>query len=148
MTGEELAKALSPSGLAAVKEYLGRSAEIENRLSLMHARMEQWRMREQQLDADGQEGEEKEALAALMRQTGRDVLAEYRMLMAAEKEMEALIAKVPRQQHRAILEMRHLHHLTFFAIAEKMYMDERHIYKVYKKALESVSVIWHEMQAT
>lgn len=132
--------ALSDAGIRAAKELLYRTEEWENAAALLHARMEKARQRQKLLAADGAGGQEKEQLLQEMAAGERDILRIYRQLLKTEKEIEGLIGKLPEAIHRAVLELHFLHHLSFFDIAEKLHMDERHIYRVYKKALQAFSV--------
>lgn len=135
-----LSYALSEKGIMDARAYFGRSREIENRLVVAHARMDQARQRRKQLEADGREGMEKCCLLEWMEETQTAVLQDYRHLMETEKEMESTIRKVGDPTLQTVLELRYLQHWQPFAIAEKMHMDERHIYRILKKALQTAAL--------
>ena len=119
---------------------------MENELALFHARMEQMRKRKKALETDGADGPEKKVLLAAMTEMEQQILDAYKTLLAAEAQVRCLIQKLPDQLHRELLEWKHLHHLSFFAAAEKLHLDERHVYRVYKKALQAASVFYHQAQ--
>lgn len=144
MTEEMLAFALSENGIRETKAFLCRTADTENELALFHARMEQMRRRKKALETDGADGAEKTALLASMEAMERQILAAYKTLLSQEKQVKNLIEKLPDKLQRELLEWRHLHHLSFFAAAEKLHLDERHVYRVYKKALQAASVFYHQ----
>lgn len=144
MTGEMLAFALSEKGLQETKAFLCRTGDTENELALFHARMEQMRLRKKALETDGANGAEKDALLASMADMERHILAAYKALLSVEGQVRNLIQKLPDKLQRELLEWKHLHHLSFFAAAEKLHVDERHVYRVYKKALQSASVFYHQ----
>ena len=146
MTGEEFAYALSEQGLQETKAFLSRTGDMENELALFHARMEQMRKRKKALETDGADGPGKKILLAAMTEMEQQILDAYKTLLAAETQVRCLIQKLPDQLHRELLEWKHLHHLSFFAAAEKLHLDERHVYRVYKKALQAASVFYHQAQ--
>lgn len=143
MTSDILDHALSSAGLEETKMFLSRSDSIKTELSILRDRADCCQARAQLLSDYGPEGAEKTALSAQIEQHRRAILLAISSLISVENDIQALIAKVPRQQHRFLLELRYLQHLTFFAISERLFLDERHIYKVYKNALESASVLYH-----
>lgn len=128
------------------RAFLSRTGDMENELALFHARMEQMRKRKKALDQDGADGLEKETLLAVMTEMEQQILAAYKTLLAAEAQVRCLIRKLPEKLHRELLEWKHLHHLSFFSTAEKLHLDERHVYRVYKKALQAASVFYHQAQ--
>lgn len=140
MTPADMHYALSEEGIRDTKAFLHRSREIENELALMHARMDQWRKRKALLSADGPSCREKEELLSVMAQTEAAILNAYHALIQVEKNVEKLIFRLPERNHRMVLELYYLHHLSFLSVAEKMHMDERHVYRVFKKALEMASL--------
>lgn len=146
MTGEEFAYALSEQGMQETRAFLSRTGDMENELALFHARMEQMRKRKKALDQDGADGPEKETLLAVMTEMEQQILAAYKTLLAAEAQVRCLIQKLPEKLHRELLEWKHLHRLSFFSTAEKLHLDERHVYRVYKKALQAASVFYHQAQ--
>lgn len=143
MTGEEFAYALSDEGVQKTKAFLSRTGEMENELALFHARMEQMRRRQKVLEQDGADGTEKDGLLRSMTEMAQQILAAYKDLLSVEEQVRSLIQKLPDQLQRELLEWKHLHHLSFFAAAEKLHLDERHVYRVYKKALQAASVFYH-----
>lgn len=143
MTGDGFAYALSAEGVQKTKDFFTRTEETEKELALLRARLEQVCTRRQQLNEGGPEGEEKEKLVRQLSGMETQILSAYQKLLSVEEEVMQLIRKLPDNQHRQLLEWKHLHHLSFFATAEKLHMDERHVYRVYKKALQSASVFYH-----
>ena len=144
MTGEEFAYALSDRGVQETKVFLSRTGDMENELALFHARMEQMRVRQKALELDGADGPEKDALLDAMKKMAQQILAAYKTLLSVEEQVRSLIQKLPDRLQRELLEWKHLHHLSFFAAAEKLHVDERHVYRVYKKALQAASVFYHQ----
>lgn len=140
MTRVDMQYALSEQGMRDTKAFLQRSGEIENELALMHARMDQWRKRKALLSADGPSCREKDELLSEMAATETAILNAYHALIQVEKDAETLIRRLPERNHRMVLELHYLHHLSFIAVAEKMHMDERHVYRVFKKAVEMASL--------
>lgn len=132
--------AVSKQGMEETKAFFRRSYETENKLALLHARMDQARKRKSLLAADGPSCREKEALLSRMAEMEQEILADYHALLQVEGEIRRLIQKLPDGNHRALLEMHYLHHLSFLALAEKMHMDERHAYRVFKKAVQMASL--------
>lgn len=140
MTREQFEYARSARGIEETKEFFRRSGELEKEAVLLHARMDQLRKRKALLSEDGAACAEKEALLSCMAETEKQILAEYRSLLQTENEIRQLIGRVPQQNYRMVLEMHYLQHFTFLSLAEKMHMDERHIYRVFKKAVEMAAL--------
>lgn len=126
------------------KAFLSCTGDLENELAIFHARMEQMRNRKKYLEMDGADGLEKDTLLAGMKETERQILEGYKTLLSVEDQVRSLIQKLPDKLQRELLEWKHLHHLSFFAAAEKLHLDERHVYRVYKRALQAASVFYHQ----
>ncbi len=136
-------RAVSPEMVEAAKAYLAQGSDIQNRLMLAHARMDLMRSRQKLLERDGGSKKEKKQLMREMREKEEQILRDYHLLLETEKEIESTIQRVQDPALRMVLEMRCIHHMAFFAIAERMDKDERHIYRLYYRGVETVAVI-HE----
>ncbi len=138
---EMQAYAQSDAGMKQAENYLSRNASIENRLMLSHARMDRLRMLRSYLEKEGADGREKEHLLQEMQRREKEILADLQLLLRTEKEIENTVRSIGDDDLRTVLEMRYLHHMHYWAIAEKMHLDERHIYRLRKKALQRAALV-------
>ncbi|MBQ4640426.1 MAG: sigma-70 family RNA polymerase sigma factor [Clostridia bacterium] len=139
---EELqAFALSPAGMAQAEAFLSRNAAIENHLMLSHARMDRLREQKKLLEKDGGNHPEKQQLLQKMHRMEKEILRDLQRLLSTEAEIANTVRSLPDENLRTVLEMRYLHHVQYYAIAEKMHMDERHVYRLRKKALQQAAMI-------
>lgn len=138
--------ALSEQGLQATRDFLSRTRDAENDLALLHARMDQLRNRRDRLEGDVTGSRERAEVLLIMSRMEEEILERYRQLLAIEGEVAGLIALLPDATHRRLMEMRHVHLLSMYQVAELLHMDERNAYRIYKKALQVASLIYHQNQ--
>ena len=139
MKQQDMAFAFSPQAMDRAKAYFSRSMEMEKETMLQKLRLEKCRL---QMDClPGQESLDEQALAHQL-QVRRAALVEgLKKWMETEEEIKSTIRALPDGMQRTVLEMRYVHQIPYFDIAEKLHMDERHIYRVHRKALQLAAVI-------
>ena len=136
--------ALSRAGTEKAKVFLAQGMETKRQMMLAHARLDDAMERLRLLTAAGDDTEEKKQLAGMMQKEEEAFLRHLCSLLDKEKEIKSTILKVPEGMQRTMLEMRYVHHYSYFDIAEKMQLDERHIYRVHNKALKAAALVLAE----
>lgn len=139
MKQQDMAFAFSPQAMDRAKAYFSRSMEMEKETMLQKLRLEKCRL---QMDClPGQESLDEQSLAHQL-QVRRAALVEgLQKWVETEEEIKSTIRALPDGMQRTVLEMRYVHQIPYFDIAEKLHMDERHIYRVHRKALQLAAVI-------
>lgn len=139
MKPQDMAFAFSPQAMDRAKAYFSRSMEMEKETMLQKLRLEKCSL---QMDClPGQESRDEQALAHQL-QVRRAALVEgLQKWVETEEEIKSTIRALPDGMQRTVLEMRYVHQIPYFDIAEKLHMDERHIYRVHRKALQTAAVI-------
>jgi len=66
-----------------------------------------------------------------------DILSRVKRIMEIKKEIEEVIAKIDNPTLRTLLQYRYIGGETFEKTAELMCYEERHIYRLHKKAIEA-----------
>lgn len=137
MNADALARlGATPEGIAAAQTLLSSALRLEAMISLKHARLDRLRKEKEQVQALPGSEDAAQGIAALEKQ----VLTDYKALTDRRVRISALIAGVPDERHRTVLEMRYLEGMPFFRIAMKMHYDERQIYRFHAAALRHVAV--------
>lgn len=67
-----------------------------------------------------------------------ELVSSVSRLMEYKREILKTINEIKDPSYRLILENRYINKMTFEEIAEKTHYDQRHIYRLHKKALEEV----------
>ena len=125
--------------MALAKAFLIRSMEREKATVLLKMRLETY---QQQMDCLPKQGDaEEQALSASLQACQAEVTAALKKWLETDAEIKNTIRAVPDGMQRTVLEMRYVHHIPYFDIAEKLHMDERHIYRVHRKALQMAALM-------
>ena len=139
MKQQDMAFAFSPQAMDRAKAYFSRSMEMEKETMLQKLRLEKCRL---QMDClPGQESLDEQALAHQLQARRAALVEGLKKWMETEEEIKSTIRALPDGMQRTVLEMRYVHQIPYFDIAEKLHMDERHIYRVHRKALQLAAVI-------
>lgn len=139
MKQQDMAFAFSPQAMERAKAYFSRSMEMEKETMLQKLRLEKCRL---QMDClPGQESLDEQALAHQLQARRAALVEGLKKWMETEEEIKSTIRALPDGMQRTVLEMRYVHQIPYFDIAEKLHMDERHIYRVHRKALQLAAVI-------
>lgn len=139
MKPQDMAFAFSPQAMDRAKAYFSRSMEMEKETMLQKLRLEKCRL---QMDClPGQESLDELALAHQLQARRAALVEGLKKWMETEEEIKSTIRALPDGMQRTVLEMRYVHQIPYFDIAEKLHMDERHIYRVHRKALQLAAVI-------
>mgnify|MGYP000169427154 FL=1 len=134
-----MAFAFSPQAMDRAKAYFSRSMEMEKETMLQKLRLEKCRL---QMDClPGQESLDEQALAHQLQARRAALMEGLQKWLETEEEIKSTIRALPDGMQRTVLEMRYVHQIPYFDIAEKLHMDERHIYRVHRKALQLAAVI-------
>lgn len=73
-----------------------------------------------------------------------DILSRIKRIMEIKKEIEEVIGKIENPTLRALLQYRYINGETFEKTAELMCYEERHIYRLHKKAIETVKNLYEK----
>lgn len=68
-------------------------------------------------------------------------------MLAVKKEIAGLIAQVPDERMRGLLELRYLNGLTWEAVAERMHYTTRNVYNLHIAALKVVAILHTGLRA-
>ena len=148
MTPEEkMAWAFSGEGERRAREYLERANRLDSQIALKLARLDQIRERGRSMAhhlesfSSGAPGDRVGSAAAQAADLEREVLRDYEALMEAQKQIQNTIRAVPDGTQRMVLEMRYLQAMPHFRIAMALHVEERHVYRLHRKALRHVAMI-------
>ena len=131
--------AFSQQGMELAKAFLIRSMERKKATVLLKLRLETCK---QQMDClPGQGTMEEKTLFTLLQARQAEVTAALQKWVETDAEIKSTIHAVPDSMQRTVLEMRYVHHISYFDIAEQLHMDERHIYRVHRKALQMAALV-------
>ena len=143
---EALMYAKSPEGLQAARQFLSAATRLDGMIALRLSRLDALRARGERitqslsgLKSSGY-GDKVGEVAAELADQEKALLAEYKELLERQKEIARVIARVPDDQQRMVLEMRYLHSLSFVAISMRIPCDERQVYRYHNRALSHVAL--------
>lgn len=139
MKQQDMAFAFSPQAMDRAKAYFSRSMEMEKETMLQKLRLEKCRL--QMGCLPGQESRDEQALACQLQARRAALMEGLQKWLETEEEIKSTIRALPDGMQRTVLEMRYVHQIPYFDIAQKLHMDERHIYRVHRKALQMAAVI-------
>ena len=126
---------ISQEEINALAQRLNEARDIDNELALTVAQLDDMRARSEKLRRET--GRELPDLYA----AEQSLLLEYHLLMQARQRVRALIALLPDNRQRQVLEMRCLDGRTNYTIAAALNYSERHVYRLYHAALETLAAI-------
>lgn len=132
---------------AATRAWLERGWNIEKRIRAKEMQLDDMRDKLYSLKASVPDGMPRgnrrgdwtraaDAVEDQMRELWRDIEA----LCATRREIKQAIGAVPDVEHRALLEYRYLCYKNWAEVADCMGFEERHIYRVHKRALSDVVI--------
>ena len=130
-------------------EYLRRAQELNLRIDAGFERIQQLRaLAARRTALYGRERVQASMAAdARMDVVARIVDAERKLdaqidrMLALKEEIAAVIARVPDERMRGLLELRYLNGLTWEAVAERMNYTTRNIYNLHCAALRAVALL-------
>lgn len=70
-----------------------------------------------------------------------ELISSVSRLMEYKREILKTINEIENPSYRLVLESRYINRMTFEEIAEKTHYDQRHIYRLHKKALDEVEKV-------
>ena len=146
MTPEEKMEfARSREGLQAARDYLSAALRMDNLIAVRLSRLDQLRSRGKSISLlldsvqSGSVSDRVGDTAAELADQEEALLRDYRELLRLQKEIGDVIASVPWDEPRMILELRYLQRLSMVAISMKLHYDERQVYRLHQKGLAHVA---------
>ena len=137
MTAEELlAYKDSHAGIAAAREFLSEPEKIQAQIGLHHALAEKMRDQAQRLSFLLPPDSRQE-----LKDMEEDIQRECAALVHRQKQIDALLRRIPNETIRTVMQWRYLQNVPFFRIAMEMQYDERHVYRLHRKGLEYVAAL-------
>ena len=116
-------------GLCAARDFLSGALRMENGIALQLSRLDQMRKKLRQ----GQ------GSAAAVEAGEASLLSSYAALREKQREIGAVLRRIPGDRPREVLERRYLQGQPFFRIAMEMHYDERQIYRLHRQGLAHVA---------
>lgn len=146
MTPEEkMEYAHSREGVQAARDYLSAALRMDNLIAVRLSRLDQLRSRGKSISLildsvhSGSVSDRVGDTAAELADQEEALLRDYRELLRLQREIGDVIAAVPWDEPRMILELRYLQGLSPVAISMKLHYDERQVYRLHRKGLEHVA---------
>lgn len=136
-----LERAKTPAALQAARDYLDSARWLEGETAILQARLEAARRRGAQVASCMRDGEGAAGIANETAALECAILDGYRAQTARQRQLHAIIARVPDARQRQVLTLRYLEGLPFFRIAMRLHYDERQVYRYHQRGVAYVAAV-------